>query len=215
MTEAPTQQQTTITEKELAQHSGVIRNYLRRILRKDEIEDGVQTVLARALENLDRYRGEGSPRVWLLGIARNVGYELARARQRRPMLMNDHQEDAPNVGDAHPSPEASQEEALGDKEEQALVLEALEEMSLDEKLVLLITYFDHVAGPDAAELLGISFAAFRQRLSRARTALGKRLEELKKEGRPGSAAVTARWQPLLNPQKKAPSRGASRAKKHP
>ena len=71
----------TLSEKDLAKHIPVIRSYIRKILRKDEIEDGVQTVLMRAVENLDRYRGDSTPRVWLLGIARNVGYELARNRQ--------------------------------------------------------------------------------------------------------------------------------------
>ena len=98
-----------IDEKDLAQYMPMIRSYIRKILRRDEIEDGVQTVMARALENLDKFRGESTPRVWLLGIARNVGYELARVRQRQPLLASDD-EHGPTVETTSPDP--SQEELL-------------------------------------------------------------------------------------------------------
>ena len=59
-------------------------------------------------------------------------------------------------------------------------------------------------GPEAAEILGVSFAAFRQRLSRARAALHARLETLMRTGAPGSAEVLARWQVLLDPKDEKP-----------
>lgn len=187
-----------LSEHELADHIPMIRRYLAKMLRPDELEDGTQTVLTRALENLDRFRGDSSPRVWLLGIARNVGFEIARARQRRPRPTE--QSDEVSSGDLLISEVPSQEEQLGRREQHALALAALEEMSLDEKLALLVTYVDGLPGPEAAEILGISFAAFRQRLSRARQALHARLETLMGSGEPGSAEVLARWQVLLDPK---------------
>jgi len=190
----------TIDEKDLAKHIPIIRSYIRKILRKDEIEDGVQTVLARALENLDKYRGESSPRVWLLGIARNVGYELARSRQRQPLYVESSEEAhaASDMPENNPGP--NQEEVLGNKQDRALTLMALDGLSLDEKLALLITYVDSVPGPDAAELLGVSFAAFRQRLSRARQALAKELKRVMDEGQPVKQDVLAQWAALLDPR---------------
>ena len=187
-------------EEDLAQHIPVIRNYLRKIVRRDEIEDAVQTVLARALENLDRYRGDSTPRVWLLGIARNVGYELARARQRGPLLSGkDDDQPGGELGIAPPEP--TQEELLGRKQQQALALTALDGLTLDEKLALLVTYVDGVPGPDAAKLLGVSFAAFRQRLSRARQAMARELERIMESGGGHDGAeVLAQWQPVLNPR---------------
>lgn len=186
-----------LAEPELAQHIPMIRRYLAKMLRPDEIEDGTQTVLTRALENLSRFRGDSSLRVWLLGIARNVGFEVARARQRRPKgdAGDDVGSDDLLLGDV-----PNQEEQLGRREQHALALAALEDLSLDEKLALLVTYVDGLPGPEAAEILGVSFAAFRQRLSRARNALAKRLETLMRSGAPGSAEVLARWQVLLNPK---------------
>jgi RNA polymerase sigma-70 factor (ECF subfamily) len=191
-----------LSENELADHIPMIRRYLAKMLRPDELEDGTQTVLTRALENLEKFRGDSSPRVWLLGIARNVGFEIARARQRRPRQAEPG--DEVSSGDLLVSETPSQEEQLGRREQHALALAALEEMSLDEKLALLVTYVDGLPGPEAAEILGVSFAAFRQRLSRARTALHARLETLMASGDPGSAEVLARWQVLLNPKDAGP-----------
>lgn len=185
--------------EDLAEHIPSIRRYLGRILRRDEIEDGVQTVLQRALENRDRFRGESSARVWILGIARNVGFEVARIRTRLPKLA-DHSNDGAATGDIVKEwADPTQEELLGRKEEQALTLMALDTLSLDEKLALLVTYVDGLQGPEAAEILGVSFAAFRQRLSRARQALAASVERLMKAGAPGNARVLAQWQTLLNP----------------
>ena len=97
-----------------------------------------------------------------------------------------------------------QEEQLGRKEQQALALTALDGLSLDDKLALLVTYVDGLPGPAAAEVLDISFAAFRQRLSRARHALRKRLDVLLQSGAPGDAEVMRQWQALLDPKPRSP-----------
>lgn len=187
-------------EDALASHIPSIRRYLSKILRRDEIEDGVQTVLQRALESRDRFRGESSARVWILGIARNVGFELARSRKRQPRLADDASEGGAS-GDIAPEwAEPTQEDLLGRKEQQALALAALDGLALDDKLALLVTYVDGLPGPEAADILGVSFAAFRQRLSRARQALAGSLQALMEEGAPGSAQVMAQWQRLLNPE---------------
>jgi len=195
----------TISENDLAQHIPVIRNYLRKIVRRDEIDDAVQTVLARALENLHRYRGDSSPRVWLLGIARNVGYEQARARQRGPVLASREQDESNNeLGPGIALPEPTQEDVLGRKQQQALALQAMDQLNLDEKLALLVTYVDGVPGPEAAKNLGISCAAFRQRLSRARQAMARELERVMNSSAPANAAETLnKWEAALDPKSAA------------
>lgn len=167
------------------------------MLRPQEIDDATQAVLERVLEHRHRFRGESAVRVWILGIARNVGLEVARARQRAPKLLEQPELHADDLLGAD---RPSQEEQLGRKEQHALALNALDGLSLDEKLVLLVTYVDELPGPEAAELLGVSFAAFRQRLSRARQALAARLQTLMDEGAPGSADVLAEWQKLFHPE---------------
>ncbi|MCK6545890.1 RNA polymerase sigma factor [Myxococcota bacterium] len=195
----PLAERPTLSDEELAAHVPSIRKYLLKILRRDEIEDGVQTVIQRVLESRDRFRGESSTRVWILGIARNVGFEIARTRMRLPRLA-EHPNEGAATGDIVPEwQEPTQEEMLGRKEQQALALVALDGLALDDKLALLVTYVDGLPGPEAAEILGVSFAAFRQRLSRARQSLAVTLDRLLESGRPGSAQVMAEWQALLNP----------------
>src|SRR5262249_8442804 len=128
-----------LDEHEVAKHLPAIRKDLKKILRRDEIPDGVQTVGQRVLESRERLPGESSTGVWILGIARNVGFEIARTRTKLPKLAKD-----PNEGDATGDivlewQEPTQEEQLGRKEQQALALAALDELQLDDKLALLVT----------------------------------------------------------------------------
>lgn len=191
----------TITAEDLAQHTPILTNYLRKFVRPNELDDALQTVMARALENLDKYRGDSTPRVWLLGIARNVGFEQGRRRQKAPLLASQTEEDTQGdrgIADADEGPAV--DEVMGRKEEQAFALQALGNLSLDDKLVLLVTYVDGVSGPEAAEVLGMSFSAFRQRLSRARQALRAELKSITDRGDPAEAAkILAAWQPALDP----------------
>ena len=185
----------------LDEHRVGIRRYLAGILRPDELEDATQTVMERALIHHERFRGDSSPRSWLLGIARNVGLEMARSRQkkqRRRFHANDSS--GTPTTDLLPSDEPSPEAQLGRKEEHALALAALDEMSLDDKLVLLVTYVDGVPGPEAADILGLSFDAFRQRLSRARKGLRSKLERIEESRDGHGAEVLAAWESLLRPE---------------
>ena len=190
-----------ITAEDLAQHTPILTNYLRKFVRPNELDDAVQTVMARALENLDKYRGDSTPRVWLLGIARNVGFEQGRRRQKAPILASQTQDESQSdrgIADVDEGPAA--DEVMGRKEEQAFALQALGNLSLDDKLVLLVTYVDGVSGPEAAEVLGMSFSAFRQRLSRARQALRAELKAITDRGDSAEAAkILAAWQPALDP----------------
>ena len=208
----------SVTEHDIAQNVPSIRRYLAGILRPDEIEDATQTVLQRALENLERYRGDSSPRVWILGIARNVGLELARARQRElTRTWGPKSQDAGDeltTSDLLALDEPSQEDRLGSKEEQALLLMALDRLqldSIDDYLCLAMTYFDGLKGPEVAAHLDMSFAAFRQRLSRARKALKAQMAKMRSAGEVGGADVLEKWLPATDPHGRARALAAERA----
>lgn len=173
----------------------LIRAYLRKMVRPDEVEDAVQTVLARAIESRDRKKDETTAQAWILGIARNVGLETGRGRTRRGITREDPEEDGIDAG-----LEPNQEQILGDRQQQALALSALDGLALEDRLVLLMTYVDEVPGPQAAELLGVGFAAFRQRLSRARKALARELERRREDGAPADLLELTKWKALLDPE---------------
>ncbi|MBI4815296.1 MAG: RNA polymerase sigma factor [Deltaproteobacteria bacterium] len=182
---------------DLASHIPVIRAYLRKMVRPDEVEDAVQTVLARAIESTERKKDVTSVRAWILGIARNVGLETGRGRARRGVSHEEPEEPAASdVGDV-----PNQEEVLGNRQQQALALSALHTLTLEDRLVLLMTYVDETPGPQAAEILGIGFAAFRQRLSRARKALAKEIERKKEDGSHADLEELRKWKALLDPER--------------
>lgn len=171
---------------DIAPHRPALRDYLTRFLPEAEVEDAVQSVLEQALTRQGRYRADESPRVWLLGIAR----ELVEARAARPP--------PPVSPPLELTVDEGPEVALAHRQQQGRLLTALDGLSLDEKLTLLIRYVDEIPGPQAAGLLGISHAAFRQRLSRARRSLSERLQQ--KGGGVGedTAAIEA-WRAALHP----------------
>lgn len=47
-----------------------------------DIDDLVQEVFIRAIKGMDSYKGQSSPKTWLISIARNVGIDELRKRKR-------------------------------------------------------------------------------------------------------------------------------------
>jgi RNA polymerase sigma-70 factor (ECF subfamily) len=168
-----------------------VRAYLAARLRASEVEDAAQTVMERALERVEVLERADRPRAWLIGVARNVAFEVMRARARTPLpastaeLVDAEQEHAPSA-----------EEQLGALETHERLYQALDALRPDDRLVLLLTYVDGLRGPEAAAVLGVSFAAFRQRLSRARKLAERSFRDLAERPSrvdPAAARAWRRW----------------------
>lgn len=189
--------------EQLASAEPTVRAYLANRLRSSEVEDAAQTVMQRALERIEAFQSAERPRAWLIGVARNVAYEVMRARVR----------DMPPEGEASdPDPVApSAEEHLDLMERNRVLYQALEALRLDDQLVLLITYVDGIAGPEAANLLGMSFSAFRQRLSRARRQAEQRIRALMNSPTRVDPGAVRAWQELLAAELPGSEEGAWRA----
>ena len=67
----------------VARHQDVVVRVASRIVGPDESEDVAQDAFLRAFHRIDRFRGEGSFRAWLLQIARNSALDALSARRRR------------------------------------------------------------------------------------------------------------------------------------
>lgn len=178
--------------EDLASHESAIRAYLAGRLRATEVEDAAQTVMQRALERLNTFRTAERPRAWLLGVARNVAYEALRARARSAAESPDPEEES-SEQIAVPSPEARLD--IIERNQQLYL--ALDGLKQEDQLALLLTYVDGLAGPRAAEIMGVSFAAFRQRLSRARRQAEHRLRELAAHPSRVNPVLVRAWAELL------------------
>jgi RNA polymerase sigma-70 factor, ECF subfamily len=122
-------------------------------------EDMSQDVFARAFGALEGFRGEASPRTWLLRIARN-----------RCLDHLDHARRAPWAGSSDPEPdehaadEPPPHDLLARREDAERALAALTE---NERALVVLHYGHGVGYPELADSFGLREGAVRMRMSRA------------------------------------------------
>lgn len=133
-----------------------------------EAEEAAQETLLAAYHGAASYRGEGSPRAWLMGIARRTCSQKLATRLRRSARI------ALFCGDAG-GKDAS--ELLDEAELDAKVRHAMGKLSDADREVLALRYDGDASLRDVAEALGIDEAATRKRVSRALLRLRHAVQE--------------------------------------
>lgn len=130
---------------------------------RDDADDVAQTALLRAWRSIEHLHAPepGQMCSWLDTIARNAAIDLARQRSRR--LDGALSEDV-----AAPASVAGEVELRGILDG---ALDALHKLPESLREPLLLSAVDHLSAPQIAERLGITPAAVRQRIARARKAL--------------------------------------------
>jgi RNA polymerase sigma-70 factor, ECF subfamily len=146
-------------------HAGRVYTYFRRMVPgRETARDLAQETFLRAIRAAPRYRGEAPVEAWLLGIARNVFREWLRHRREDPV------EDLAQETSAHVAVEESEPLERLDVERLLLRLEP------EHREVLVLRFVLDLSGEEAAEVLGISHDAVRQRLARAKAEFRERWE---------------------------------------
>jgi len=136
-------------------------------------QDIAQEAFLTAWQKLSRLRNPDSFLPWLRQITRNLSRDHLRL-QRRGALTGDPYEDAvAQVADPHACPAGQQIEM----EQAQAATAALDALPDESREVLLLFYREGQSSQQVAELLGLSDAAVRKRLSRARQALRQDLLE--------------------------------------
>jgi RNA polymerase sigma factor (sigma-70 family) len=151
---------------------GPLYGFLRRAVRRDDVaEDLFQETwmaLARVAPTL---REDTDLHAWLFTVARNAfrsHLRWARLDLSRWIAFCD---------DACPAPTPGPEAAAAQSRLVSAVEEALGRLPAAHREVLLLVAVDGLDQSQVAEVLGISYPALRQRLSRARAALAELLPE--------------------------------------
>lgn len=122
-------------------------------------EDLSQDVFGRAFAALEEFRGEASPRTWLLRIAKNRCIDHLRARRREPLGLDD-------PPDAYPADEPLAIDAILARTDVEHALAALDEG----ERALMVLRFGHGLGyPELAGAFGLREGTVRMRVSRAVT----------------------------------------------
>jgi RNA polymerase sigma-70 factor (ECF subfamily) len=124
-----------------------------------EAEEATQEALIAAHDSMSSYRGDGSVRAWLCGIARRMcarRIETRARRERRLLLVHDAGKD-----------EGLPDELLERRRRAHEVRSALEHLKPSERDVVLLRYEAGLSFREIAEACGIDEAAARKRASRA------------------------------------------------
>lgn len=154
----------------VARHARDVISLCRSMLRERELaEDVAQDVFAQAFTHLRGYRGEASPRTWLLAIARNRCIDQLRRSQREPW------DDAGEGGepDEHADDAPLPAELLVRRDD---VDAALSELAEGERALIVLRFRLGLEYPELALVFGLREGTVRMRLSRALAKMRDRLE---------------------------------------
>ncbi len=138
-----------------------------------EAEDAVQEAFVKAYRALRRFREGAAFRPWLLAIVTNEARNRRRSAARLDRLTLRVAEVRPS-GDAAPSPEAA---ALR-LEERDLLVEALNGLREEDRLVVGYRYLLGLSEAETAQALGVPKGTVKSRLARSLGRLRESLSEL-------------------------------------
>lgn len=127
-------------------------------------EDIAQEAFLSAWHNLPRLKNTASFLPWLRQITRNLAHDHLRGRRNRPL-----DGEAAELAIQHAAdPGACPLQHAIDQERDAVAADLISELPEDSREVLLLFYREGQSSQQVARLLGLSDAAVRKRLSRAR-----------------------------------------------
>jgi RNA polymerase sigma-70 factor (ECF subfamily) len=151
----------------------VYRQMIRVCGNREDAEDVLVEALLKAYRHLDQLRESVAFRSWLAQIARRVCWQLKRREALLPLLQLSAIE---QEGREIPSgePPAEHREVL--REMKAWLQEAINELPPEYRVVYQLRDMEEVSGEGVARRLGISLAAMKSRLHRARELVRERLD---------------------------------------
>lgn len=133
-----------------------------------EAEEAAQEALIAALDAMPAYRGDGTVRAWLFGIARRVCARRVETRVRRENRLRLVQPD-----ESAPGAEA----LIAARQQAHRVRAALEQLKPTEREAVVLRYDAGLSFAEVAASCGIDEPAARKRVSRAIERLRKALSE--------------------------------------
>lgn len=156
-------------------HSPRLRWVAWRVVRNwADAEDVVQGTLWKACQHLPDFQERSALSTWLTRIAVNEGVGLLRKRRTEPAHLAES--DAPLQEAQWPTTQTrTPEQILGSNEIQQTVRQCMACIRDDYRAVLSLAIWDELSHEEIAERLGLSIAAVKTRLHRARRVLQRML----------------------------------------
>ncbi len=155
----------------------VYRQMLRVCGNREDAEDVLIEALFRAYRHLDKLEHPEAFRAWLGRIGRRVCWQLKRRETVLPLIqLSQLEEEGFEIPGASATPDA-QLDAMRMKQQLESALRSLPE---DNRRVYEMRDLENQSGEQVAAALGISLAAMKSRLHRARALLRERLDAVLK-----------------------------------
>jgi RNA polymerase sigma-70 factor (ECF subfamily) len=147
--------------------SRLLRRHFRTLFRffrskvNDGVDDLVQQTMLACSESAHRFRGESSFRTYLLAIARTQLLMHLRRFSRKGKQLNPLET---SIADVLGSPSV----ALAAKDEQDVVVAALQHIPLELQMTLELYYWEELKVTEIAEVLEIPLGTVKSRMNRGR-----------------------------------------------
>jgi RNA polymerase sigma-70 factor (ECF subfamily) len=156
----------------VGRHEAALHRFAVRACRGErEAEDALQDGLLATWRGAATYRGDASVRTWLFQLVVNACHRRHRRRSGEP-ARTEPVEAASTLADGEPAPD----ERAGFRQVGRALDAALAAMPAEAREVLLLRDVEGLSGEEAARALGITLAALKSRLHRARLELKRRVE---------------------------------------
>lgn len=150
--------------------------------------DLAQEAFIKVYRYLAQFRGQSTFSTWLYRVVTNSFYDEMRKRKRRPNIALSLDESiATSDGELNremPSLDAGPEELSLQRELQQAVQAALVRLPTDYRIVLVLRDLQDHSYEEIADMLGLNLGTVKSRISRARLALRKLLQQ-EQTGRAG------------------------------
>lgn len=148
-----------------AHKDAVYRQLIRTCGNQEDAEDVLVEALLKAYQNLDQLREHGAFRAWLAQIGRRVCWHLKAREALVPIIqLSALEEHGEHPADTAPAPDA----IVARDRLRALLREAVDELAPEYRAVYELRDLEGYSGQEVAQRLGISLAAQKSRLHRAR-----------------------------------------------
>lgn len=160
----------TAGEALFARHFEAIARFFQNKIERDH-DDLIQQTFLGCVEACARFRGDGSFRAFLFGVAHNVLGKHLRGRYREPSTIDFAHVSIADLGD---SPSL----VIADDHRQLMMLSALRRIPIDHQVALELHYWEAMTAAEIGEAVGIPVGTAKTRLRRAKQLLLAELSDL-------------------------------------
>jgi len=154
----------------------VYRLAIRTLGHPADAEDACQEILVKVVTHLGSFRGESGVRTWVWKVATNHLASVRRSRRELPGLSFETFEGMLEAGLATEAHEAPEDPILEEEVKLGCTHTMLMCLDREHRAAFVLSEVMDLSGEEGAEVLGISPAAFRKRVSRARRRLREFME---------------------------------------